>query len=220
MLEAGGRSLLRHAVEGFRSYFKGLPFLFIYRDIQGTGGFLQQEVARMGISQPVFAALEAPTRGQAETVAQGLRQVGTDPGCPVTIFNIDTIRPGFRMPSDPAIAESVGWLEVFPGSGRNWSFVRPVDPESTRVAEVAEKNPISDLCCTGLYHFSSAAALLQAFDAELADGPSQAGEFYIAPLYNRLLAQGADIRFALIGSDEVQFAGVPAEYEDLRQSYA
>lgn len=42
-----------------------------------------------------------------------------------------------------------------------------------RVAETAEKRPISNLCCTGLYHFRSAARYLAAFDAEAALPPER-----------------------------------------------
>ena len=219
MLEAGGRSLFRHAVEGFEEYFGNLPFLFIYRDIDGTDMFLRAEVARIGIKEPIFVQLDRPTRGQAETVAIGLQRANVGHATPVTIFNIDTIRSGFRFPNDPAINNSSGWLEVFQGSGDNWSFVGAEEQGSNKVARVTEKDPISDLCCTGLYHFSCASDFLDAFNAELANGPSQAAEFYVAPLFNRLITAGADIRYDLISANKVVFSGIPAEYEALVSDY-
>ena len=219
MLEAGGRSLLRHAVEGFEALFDSLPFLFIYRDIDGADAFLRAEVARMEIAKARFLRLDGPTGGQAETVAIGLKRAAVARETPITIFNIDTIRPGFRFPEDPAIAASDGWLEVFRGCGDNWSFVGPEAQGSSKVARVTEKNPISDLCCTGLYHFARAGDFLDAFEAERDNGPSQAAEFYVAPLYNRLIAAGADIRYNLISPEDVVFSGVPAEYEALVKQY-
>jgi hypothetical protein len=47
-----------------------------------------------------------------------------------------------------------GYLEVFRGEGDNWSFVRPIAEESTQIDLTTENTPISDLCCTGLYHFA------------------------------------------------------------------
>lgn len=217
MLEAGGHSLFWHSVHGFSALFATHPFLFIYRDIQGTDAFVRAEVARMNIADARFVALSAPTDGQAETVALGLKGAGLAAHEPVTIFNIDTIRAGFALPKAPEIVQSDGWLEVFRGAGANWSFVRPETPGSNRVVEVTEKNPISDLCCTGLYHFERTDAFLEAFEAEKRDGPSQAAEFYVAPLYNRLIGKGADIRFSLIAAEDVEFSGVPDEYEELRR---
>ncbi|HYH18778.1 MAG TPA: glycosyltransferase family 2 protein [Azospirillum sp.] len=226
MLEAHGESLFRHAVRSFAHYFDTLPFLFVVRDVAGTPAFVDSECRALGVRDARVVVLDAPTRGQAETVALGLRASGAgdngggdngggDGGDgPVTVFNIDTFRAGFRFPTGFDVTATDGFLEVFEGDGANWSYVRPVAPGSDRVAETAEKRPISDLCCTGLYHFRSAARYLAAFDAEAALPPGrlQGGELYVAPLYNRLIADGADIRCSLIRRDAVIFCGVPEEY--------
>ena len=104
-----------------------------------------------------------------------------------------------------------GWLEVFLGSGDNWSFVRPAD-EPHIAAETAEKNAISDLCCTGLYHFASGALFIEALAAER-KSPA-APELYIAPIYNHLIKRGHKIGYGLIETQDVTFCGVPAEYAD------
>lgn len=217
MLPAGGKSLFTHSVEGFSALFDTLPFLFIYRDIQGTDAFVRNEVARMGIKTPLFAQLESTTAGQAETVALGLQQAHVDARTPITIFNIDTIRPDFQMPQGPEFASCDGWIEVFRGSGDNWSFVGPMDAQSNKVQRVTEKNPISDLCCSGLYHFARSKDFLDAFAEECNEGPSQANEFYVAPLFNRLLARHADLRFSLVPAETVICSGVPQEYEAFKQ---
>ncbi|MBO6895618.1 MAG: hypothetical protein JJ866_27060 [Roseibium sp.] len=217
MLPIGDSSLLALSIGGFSTYFESLPFMFIYRDIQDTRGFLEGEVARLGIRNPLLVELDALTGGQAETIALGLRKSALEEDGPLTVFNIDTIRPNFQMPTQASIEECDGWLEVFEGEGNNWSFVKPDQPGSNRVTHVTEKDPISNLCCTGLYHFASSRTFLDIFDAERAEGPSQAAEFYVAPLYNRLIAMGQDIRFNLIPSKDVLFSGVPIEYEALRR---
>jgi hypothetical protein len=214
MLQAHGQSLFAHAVGGFSALFASHPFLFIMRDVAGTPGFVREECARLGVREAHSVVLEAPTRGQAETVALGLRAADVATRTPVTIFNIDTFRPGFRFPTGFAPDAVDGYLEVFRGEGANWSYVRPV-PGTDRVAETAEKRPISDLCCTGLYHFGGAALFLDAY-ARFAAGEAEAmglRELYVAPMYNLLLREGRDIRYALIAREEVEFCGVPEEYE-------
>lgn len=213
MLKAGKKSLLRHAVEGFSSYFEDTEFLFIYRDIVNTEKFLKSECEVMGLRNFQLAPLSGPTGGQAETVHIGLKCEGIRGDVPITIFNIDTIRPNFQYPTKPEIRNADGYLEVFQGEGGNWSFVRPEHASTTRVIETTEKNPISDLCCTGLYHFNQAEFFTEAFLSETTSGPTQAGEFYVAPLYNRLIQLGLDIRYAQIDRKDVIFAGIPAEYE-------
>ena len=215
MLEAHGRTLFAHAVASFAAYFPTIPFLFIARDVAGTAAFIVAECARLGIAEARTVLLDAPTAGQAETVAIGLRRGAVSPDTPVTIFNIDTFRPGFRFPAGFDAMQVDGYLEVFRGSGANWSYVRPVAPGSDRVAETTEKVPISDLCCTGLYQFRAAAQFLGAYDGFAAGGAAALGlrELYVAPMYNALIRQGADIRYDLIPAESVVFCGVPAEYD-------
>lgn len=214
MLPAHGRSLFAHAVGGFAAYFASHPFLFIARDVAGTADFVRAECAALGIAAPRLVLLERPTAGQAETVALGLDAAGVGAAEPVTIFNIDTFRPRFRFPTGFALAAVDGYLEVFRGSGANWSYVRPAAPGSDRVAETTEKVPISDLCCTGLYHFRTAALYRAAYGAFAGGAAAALGlkELYVAPMYNLLLREGRDIRWHLVGADEVVFCGVPAEY--------
>lgn len=214
MLAARGDSLFHHAVASFRALFDRESFLFIARDIAGTADFIAGECAALGLKDWAVEILPGKTDGQAATVAAGLAARGlADTDTPVTIFNIDTFRPGFQWPGGVAGAD--GWLEVFRGGGDNWSFVRP-GPDH-RVLETAEKRPLSDLCCTGLYHFARARDFMAAFaDPPPASSTAERRERYVAPLYNRLIVNGADIRYVEIPRDAVIFCGVPAEYDAFR----
>lgn len=212
MLPLLGKSVFHHAVESFAAYFDNCAFLFIYRDIKNTGRFLREACEVMNIAKPHFAELPDPTGGQAETVSLGLTSAGLAAGDGLTIFNIDTFRPGFRYPDTYNLDEIDGYLEVFEGGGPNWSYARPLGGDDNRVAETAEKREISNLCSTGLYYFRNARRFNEALAAFKADG-GKSKEAYVAPLYNHLIAEGADIRYHKIDRRAVQFCGVPAEYE-------
>ena len=213
MLEAHGRTLFGHAVGGFHRLFASEPFLFILRDVQGTAEFVRAEVERLGIADARIAVLEAPTSGQAETVALGLRQAGVPAEASCTIFNIDTFRWDFAHPPGLDLATVDGYLEVFRGEGANWSYVRPAPGPEPLALETAEKRPISDLCCTGLYHFARASDFAWALGRERT--APQARELYVAPIYNHLIGRGARIGYSLIPREAVVFCGTPAEYEAL-----
>jgi hypothetical protein len=218
MLLAGGESLFRHAVRSFESLFDQASFLFVHRDVQDTGAFVDRECESLGLGLSSRACLAGETRGQAETVAFGLRAKVVPDETEIIIFNIDTIRPSFQLPDSEILDGSDGYLEVFRGLGDTWSFVRPAEGADNRVAETAEKRRISDLCSTGIYHFRHAGDFLRAFDEEIAVGPTDTQEFYVAPLYNRLIQRGLDIRYKVIDQSEVIFSGVPAEYHAYCQS--
>ena len=217
-LEAHGRPLFDFAVGGFAALFGAEDFLFVVRG-EEAGRFARARCAALGMdpSRLAIVPLDAPTSGQAETVAMGLEQATAPPTGPLTIFNIDTMRPGFRYP-DAAITQGTdGYLEVFRGPGDHWSFVEP-SIDGSRVARVTEKDRISDLCSTGLYHFARTSDFQDAY-AEVADVPPetlQGGERYVAPLYNRLIARGAKIAYHVIGEDDVHFFGTPTEYDAFR----
>jgi hypothetical protein len=213
MLPLGGRTVFAHAIESFRTCFDTHKFLFVGRDLDGTHAFVEQSCRALGLRDAATVMLDAPTAGQAATVAQGLRRAAVGDDTEITIFNIDTFRPGFSFPTEPWWTDSDGYLEVFTGSGANWSYVRPSSAAPALVAETAEKRPISNLCCTGLYHFARAGSFHAALAKERAH--PTAAELYVAPLYNHLIAGGQRIHYRLIASSDIVFCGVPAEYEAL-----
>ena len=219
MLDIGGRSVFAHVVGGFDTYFKTQPFVFICRDVADTPAFVAAECAKLGIVDPRIIVLNQTTRGQAETVALGLQKTTFDLREPLTIFNIDTLRPNFRFPDADVMIESDGYLEVFRGEGDGWSFARTVSAEDFTVVETAEKKRISDLCSTGLYHFAYAQDFLDAFELETQKPPDQWAkqELYIAPLYNTLIAKGRRIVAVEIPAGALIPCGVPDEYEALKK---
>ena len=214
MLEAKGKTLFAHSVDSFNKYFSSEKFLFIALDVCGTAEFIKRECNELGLTNFEIVILDKPTRGQAETVYLGLKGISITPETSLTIFNIDTFRPGFSFPTDFNLSEVDGYLETFIGSGKNWSNVLPEAVGSNKAKQTAEKQEISELCCTGLYHFGKASDFIKIFEQDLLKDVAQlqGGEFYIAPMYNALIEQGADIRFSVIPQDEVIFCGVPDEY--------
>ncbi|MFN3572811.1 MAG: capsular biosynthesis protein [Phenylobacterium sp.] len=212
MLPLEGRSVFAHAVGSFAADFATRPFLFILPPGQAAADFVRAECLALGVGRADFVSLDGPTAGQAETVELGLAALGVSDPTPLTIFNIDTFRPGFVFPGPP-LDGMAGWLEVFRGEGANWSYVRPGRGDRPVALETAEKKPISDLCCTGLYHFARAGDFRRALAAER-EAP-QAPELYVAPLYNHLIAAGAEVGYRLIAREEVVFCGTPAEYAAL-----
>lgn len=215
MLPVGGGTAFDYSVAGFIGSFAPSEFTFIYRETGGVRDFLDARLATLGLADAQLAELETPTAGQADTVLQGLRKLNIDPSEELAIFNIDTFRTNFRR-LDPALRGD-GYIEVFRGAGDNWSYVGPSRVSgSNSVLCTTEKQPISDLCCTGLYTFRSVGDYLWAVEEEVRAPTSHLKEFYIAPVYNHLIRRDADIRYDLVERGDVIFCGVPAEYETLR----
>jgi len=215
-----GESLFACCLRSFERYFSSERFLFVARAGCNADAFVAAECERLGILDRRIVMLDAPTRGQAETVLLGLREAGCPANDALLIFNIDTIRPGYAFPAEAA--HSDGYLEVVHAPGEHWSFVRPAASFTRRVAETAEKRRISALCCTGLYYFARAADFAAACEVALhssADYLERWGELYVAPLYNTLIEAGRHIVYEEAPSSRVHFAGTPAEYGALVASH-
>lgn len=169
---------------------------------------------RYGRFDPVIISLDHVTEGQACTVLLAREHIDNDD--PLIIYNADTYcrtRLAETLPTLPRTVD--GLLSVFEAPGDKWSFAR-VD-ETGRVVETAEKRRISEWATTGLYHFSRGRDFVRATDAMIAANECERGEFYVAPVYNRLIAEGADIRIDV--ADEVWVLGTPEDLAHFEASY-
>jgi NDP-sugar pyrophosphorylase family protein len=217
MLDLNGSPLFDYCISSFKAYFKSECFVFIARSEADTEDFINQRCLVLGIDRFEIIILDTPTQGQAETVALGLVRSLLSDDFGITVFNIDTIRPGYRHPVDIQ-AKCEGYLEVFSGEGDNWSFAELESDDSNLVIRTAEKTPISQWCSTGLYYFSSKNEYLKTFDEYCQEEAKNygGGEYYIAPMYNLLIASSKIVRANKISISEVFFSGVPIEYEALK----
>lgn len=219
MLDLWGRPAFDWAVRGFERYFDSDLFIFILsRAVWDSEEFVRERCASLGIVNSRIVVLDAPTRGQAETVALGLVSVNASGEDDICVFNIDTLRPGFDKPT--LWSASDGWLEAFVGPGDGWSFVQPSRVNQSWVAATAEKRRISPYCSTGMYWFRRFSTFLDAFAGAVSrlESGAECSELYIAPLFNDLLSDGLLVTWELISQAEVFHCGVPAEYEILRRS--
>jgi NDP-sugar pyrophosphorylase family protein len=157
---------------------------------------------------PIIVAVDRVTEGQACTVLLAREHVDTDE--PLVIYNADTwcgSRLGPVLDAATPEAPIDGVLGVFSAPGDKWSFVR-LD-EAGRVVETAEKRRISEWASTGLYHFARGRDFVHHADAMIAADERVNGEFYVAPVYNRLIAAGA--RIVTEVADPVWVLGTPED---------
>lgn len=214
-----GQPVFDYALRSFKRRFQTEPFLIVLRSEYDTEAFVRGRLGANGVSADLVV-LDAPTQGQAETVALGLERAQVSEATPLTIFNIDSFRPGFSMTEAEYGAD--GYLETFLGAGNAWSFVAPEIPGANEgtATRVIEKERISDLCCTGLYYFRSRRQFQDAYAQELAAPSQLLKEHYIAPIYNQMIQRGASVKFRTIDMQDVIFCGVPDEYVALQNNSA
>jgi NDP-sugar pyrophosphorylase family protein len=97
-----------------------------------------------------------------------------------------------------------------------WSYVRFDD--AGRIVEVVEKRVVSNEATVGIYNYRRGRDFVRAADRMIARGLRVNGEFYVAPAYNELIAEGRRLAVHNVGReyDGMYGLGVPSDLEWFR----
>jgi len=154
-----------------------------------------------------FHFLEEVSRGQSETVllAKHLLNTSTD----LLIYNIDTMFVSSSLESKLRSGKWDGIVGAFHSEDPRYSFAK-LDTGG-KVIEVAEKKAISSNALTGLYHFKDPLQFIAAAEDAIRNNETVKNEYYIAPLYNRIIAKGGNVTVDMV--DEYNILGTPEELD-------
>ncbi len=213
MLEAGGRTLFEHSVLSLPLELSAKIFFIALKEHQDAYGLREFIARKLSPVMPNAAwellLLDGPTRGQAETALAAKDLVPAQ--AQLAIYNIDTcfFSPTLAGTLAAPAARKDGVIGAFKLAGPDpkWSFAK-LGPGGA-VAGTAEKVQISDNALTGFYHFNKAADFFGAAGAAVRGGETTRGEFYVAPLYNGLIAAGRS--FVLDTAEKLIPLGTPEE---------
>lgn len=111
------------------------------------------------------------------------------------------------------VAGTDGFIMTMTATHPKWSFIRFDD--TGRPVGVAEKVPVSDVATVGIYNFARAADFVHSAEAMMAADDRVNGEFYVAPTYDHLVADGGTLGYHGIGSeaDGMYGLGTPSDLE-------
>jgi NDP-sugar pyrophosphorylase family protein len=110
-----------------------------------------------------------------------------------------------------------GLIMTMKADDPKWSYV-DLD-ERDLVTRVVEKEVISDEATVGIYTFARGADFIRGAKAMIAADERVNGEFYVAPVYNRLIAEGSAVGCDNVGSVGAGMYGLGIP-EDLREFLA
>jgi dTDP-glucose pyrophosphorylase len=99
-----------------------------------------------------------------------------------------------------------GLIMTFWSEDPKWSFCGM--REDGTVERVVEKEVISNEATVGIYNFSRGADFVRAADAMIARDLRVKGEFYVAPVYNILIDQGARVVVKATGKEGAGMYGL------------
>jgi dTDP-glucose pyrophosphorylase len=160
-----------------------------------------------------IVAIDGVTEGAACTVL--LAEAAIDPDDVLVIANSDQWVDRTMDVHLTALRRDDldGLIMTMTADDPKWSFVA-LD-ERNLVTNVVEKVVISDEATVGIYAFARGGEFVRAAKAMIAADERVNGEFYVAPVYNQLIAEGARIGIDNVGSegDGMYGLGIPADYE-------
>ncbi|MGU3469175.1 glycosyltransferase family 2 protein [Methylobacterium sp. C33D] len=106
-----------------------------------------------------------------------------------------------------------GLIMTMTAKDPKWSFVG-MDANGL-VRTVVEKQPISDEATVGIYNFKKGSDFIKGANKMISEDKRVNCEFYVAPVYNEIIADGARIAIKNIGTDVngMYGLGIPADLD-------
>lgn len=106
-----------------------------------------------------------------------------------------------------------GLIMTMTADDPKWSFVGL--SEEGLVTNVVEKEVISAEATVGIYNFARGTDFVRAADLMIAHDKRVNGEFYVAPVYNELIQEGARVAIMNVGSeaDGMYGLGIPKDLD-------
>lgn len=158
-------------------------------------------------------SVNAVTEGAACTVLLAKHLIDTDN--PLMIVNsdqwVDFPLEQYLNKIDQEALD--GLIMTMTADDPKWSFLR-FDPEGT-IVEVVEKQVVSQEATAGLYNYRRGKDFVQAAQQMIAKNFRVNNEFYVAPAYNEMIADGKKIGYFNIGlvGDRMFGMGIPSDLE-------
>lgn len=209
MIEAKGKTLFEWSMislEGYRKNTAQYVFVAMRDNKEDVKAFIDEKCRKLGLDRYKVILLDHLTDGQATTACMASRYWNADHG--LLIYNIDTyVEAGAMCASE---LKGDGFIPCFRAEGEHWSFARL--NSDGEVAEVREKQRISDYCTLGAYYFKTCRLYKELYDTYYSKAQElMNGEKYVAPLYNCLLAKGGKVYISDISPEKVHVLGTPEE---------
>lgn len=205
-IEVQGKTIFWWSMRSLKNFFDK-EFIFICLKEDNAIEFIYDECKSLGIKKIRVIEIDDVTDGQATTVLKAEKYIDKD----FAVYNIDT----YVYPNsiNPNLIKGDGFIVVFKAEGSSWSFVE-FDEKSKIATRVAEKNRISEYGTIGFYYFGSMNIYRMAYDITT----KEAGERYIAPMYNSVIRDGY-VYVHEIPSTFLVPLGTPEDIEKLKNRY-
>ena len=210
-----GKPMVRWAVDSL-PFAKPSDLIFIIRKEHVDEHGLDRKLKETFSPEIRIIVIDYVTEGAACTVLLAKEFINNDE--PLIVSDCDHYfrNEGYNNLVTDTPDGISGVIPVFKAEGDKWSFTK--FDENFVVSQVAEKVPISNYANIGAYFFSKGRDFVSAAEEMIAKQLKIKNEYYVAPVYERLLARNGKIMAAVC--EEVWGLGTPEDVERFEKAKA
>ncbi|MBN3504569.1 glycosyltransferase family 2 protein [Burkholderia cenocepacia] len=213
LIEVHGIPMMQLVIENLRPKKFDHRFIFIVQRTHVEEYQVDELLKKWAGPKTVVIQLDGLTDGAARTVLASEAVINSND--PLMIANCDQY-VDIDIDQYLEFAHSVdldGAIMTMKADDPKWSFARL--NEHGFVDLVVEKEVISNEATVGIYNFRSGADFVRGANLMIARKFTVNGEYYVAPVYNDLIALGAKVKIFDIGSEGsgMYGLGIPADLE-------
>jgi NDP-sugar pyrophosphorylase family protein len=190
LIEVVGKPMLYHAFQSVKNVkYSKLVFIALseHEKLFGVRKLIQEQITE----NFELILLDEVTEGQLCTVLKAAPYFKENEGLLIAASDsyIES-NIGYEINN----SDADGIISVIDMPGEQWSFAKTNDEGN--VIEVAEKVKISNHASTGIYYFNNSKKFELEARKIIGNKETNKGEYYIMPLFNKLIKKGAIIKLS------------------------
>lgn len=212
LIEIGGHPMIEYVVRNVRPRAEH-RFIFVCQREHLERHALAE---RLGAIAPGCAVLpvDRVTEGAACTVL--VAEPYIDSGDPLMIANSDQYVDTDIDAYLGAMGDLDGLIMTMPADDPKWSFIRYGG--DGLVTMVREKEVVSDQATVGIYNYARGRDFVRCAHKMIEKGVRVNNEFYVAPVYNEMIGEGARVGFCDVGA-RMHGLGTPEDLEEFARTF-
>lgn len=194
LISVGDQPMIKVVIDNLRPA-RPHRFVFICQTDHIERYGLEQKLRSWAPSCEIVG-LDGVTEGAACTVLAARAHIGSGP---LMIANSDQfVEVDMEAYLDTMSGDLDGLIMTMQASDPKWSFAE-IGADNL-VRRVVEKEVVSEEATVGVYNFADGMDFVRGAEAMITRNERVNGEFYVAPVYNELIARGAKIAYMNVGS--------------------
>jgi dTDP-glucose pyrophosphorylase len=207
MISIAGKPMIEWALNSLSDLNQPHSFIFIALEAD-----LQNGLGKLLAGKGEVISVPCVTQGAVNTTLLAEHLISS--ADPLVIANCDQYLDwSFKEFIDDADGFD-GSVVVFKSKNPHHSYVQINDDE---IVKVREKEIISPLACGGVYFYRSGLDYIEGANKLIESNDRTNGEFYITPIFNKLIDMGKKLTYFEISDENKHMLGTPEEVKHFYQ---